>query len=728
MGPVLLSAVATAALSKPLLLHPSEHASVVVLPRASDTHVELGVYHNRSPIGLDVATWRAKGLDHARVVDTGGGTMFVMIELVDPNLLVRVVERDSAFEVQFVPGTPRLVESRPHPTIEALFDGMPRRPAPAPEVAPLLTPLIGDARTFVLPPEQIRLDVPQPGLRVPDEWADWLGPVEDPTWADIDRWRGLLPGLHDPDLYVVAMYRLGDAHRRLGLAREAAYYFGQGAQVGFPPAAMFLARADAALSVREWESARGACEQAWYRDAPEELVVQCLGVLSLATNDPPPAETGRALGAIATLPVTRQLAGELLLRDGYPDEAIPLLRAAVDGLDADRSERAWVALGDAYVATGEVDLARRAYLSAPHRELGAVIDVRELMMRMVLDGVRRWPAWVPALTAEADRGGPAGADALYLLAQVHERYVDYESASNALARLWDQGVGVQSGDVPARLLADCGVRIAELDADRRDAELVAMYDACWRDGLGAHVADVGLLDRTSHAWERLGLREQALEVQLDLTRVLASVGREDPAQLGRLAHLQVETEHPERALETIAYARRLTPTPLDGHRLDLVVGEAYAAMDRTEEALAAWTLAAESPELADEVTERTAVHELEIGRCGDALPKIRPRVELAPLPGYAPGELELLVARCDDAVDRPEDAIAAAGWALSRATDDPTKAEAKWFATAVGAKRGVEVPKELTSDGDPWASVAHEDATHAAWKADLAAWERGGSR
>lgn len=714
--------LATLALAKPLSLHPSHDATVVVLPRTQPDFIELGVYHNTAPIGVEVRTWREPSLVLARTVDAGGGTQFVVLE-VDPHIIAELTRSGDVVTVTLRPGEPQVLESAPIPTIDELFDGLPRGMAPEPKIA--LTPLLRDARTYRLPSSAIHLDVDDPG-RVPPVGWEALDLVEAPTLADVERWRLLLPSLEDGRLLNLAYWRLGSAHHSLGMHREAAYYFSRGEGVGFPPAAMFLRHADSAMQFGDHEQARAACQQAWYRDADPERVLECLGALSLATGLPAPSQTGRALARVADTPTGELLAGELLLRDGFAEEAIAPLQSAVAKTMGPNQAFARLALGDAWLVLGEVDRAQEAYLTAPHDALAPILEVREVMVRMLRDGVRRWPAWVPELHALAAGGGPAGADALYLLAQVHERYVDWEAAAGTLVQLWDTYPEVHDSDVGARLLDDCGRRIAELDRDRRDAELVAVFDSCWRDELASHVSDVALLASASLAWERLGLADEALEVQLDLTTVLAAAGQEDPLALGRLAHLQVVTHNPDRALETVAYARALAPGDVGlGRRLDFAAAEAHAALDQVDAAVSAYRSAASEPALFEEATRELGVLQLRTGRCEDALAILMSRLSAGPLEGQPPGELELMAVRCAVELNRPKEAITAAGLAVARATDAWTPVEAKWLATAIALRSGATLPDALRSDAPTLSALSREDGNHAAFLAQIEVWRTG---
>jgi tetratricopeptide (TPR) repeat protein len=423
--------------------------------------------------------------------------------------------------------------------------------------------------------------------------------------------------------------------------------------------------------------------------------------------------------------MSRLLAGELLLRDGFAEQAIPMLFTAAQSLEDEERDIALVALGDAWLLTGDIGRAHQAYLSAPHRELTDVLAVREVLVRMLRDGARRWPAWVPTLEELAGAGGPGSADALYLLAQVHEHYLDWEATAASLGVLWDHHPGARDSEVPARLLAACTRRVEQLAADGRDAEVVAVFQSCWREDLAEHLPSTSLLSRAVDSLEALGLAEQAVVTQLELTTLLGGISREDPLQIARLAGLQVEAGHGERALETLGYARGLSRDPRVLRRLDLEEGEALAALGRTEEAIGAFRRAASDDALLPRAEERAGVVAIRAGWCADAVPFLAPRLAKGPIADQPPGELELLLLRC--AVQRSDApaALAAAGWAIERAQDPWTPREARWLATTLALRAGVPIPESLRSDEALLGSLAGEDLAHGDFLARQRAWEQG---
>lgn len=706
-----------------LELHPTPDAQVMLLGRTRENYAEIGVYNNHAPIGIDVRKWRpVDGLVYARFMDSGGGTQFVVLEVEDGRT-VELVHYPDRVELRIVAGeAPAPAGPLPVPSIEDLIAGVPFAPSEAPQID--LHPLLGNARTYGPRVPVVRLEVDEPELDLPPGWEQ-LAPVEHPTWDDIRRWQKALAAIEDPHLKMVAFYRLGDAHRAIGLPREARYYFEQASQLGMPPAAVLLRRAEAALMVRDYEDARYSCLQAWRRDARDGQVLACLGLLSLQTGGPTPGETGRALAQAAQTTSERLVAGELLLRGGRFAEAVAPLQTAALAAHGSQLELVQIALGDAWLLQGEVDRAHKAYLDAPHVSLDGVIRARELMVRMIQDGVRYWPNWVPEIDALAREGGPQAAEALFLLAQVNERFQDHEAAAAAYAALWDLYPMTRSSDVPTRLLTACADRIGALARDGRGAELISVYDNCWRPELTEHVTEIAMFDATVDAFAELGLPEDALTVQLQLTSVLAAVGREDPLQIARLADLHVDADRPEQALDTVRYGRLLAKVPAEIAQLDLAEGRALLALDRRDEALQALTRAATDPTLRPVAERRLAVAELRSGACEKGLAAVHDGVLAAPMPEEPPGEVELLALRCAARLEKVADVLVYADLAVQRSQDEWTPKEARWVATLVGRRAGVEVPDALRSDAPALEKIRAEDASHAAFLAAIADWERG---
>lgn len=705
--------------ARPMVLETTAGARVEVLPRSREEAIELAVYDNRAYLRRQVASWRDPSMWSASLDDVGGGVEFVVLHLREPGLVPTVVETaPHVFTVTLVPGTVELLPLAPVPTVAELLADPPRRPAPTPDRA--LLPLLRDGRSYGLDPTTIRLGIPEPSL--PDQHLDVLGEPGAPSWAEIEGLRARLRHVEDPEVLAEVYRRLGDAFAGLRMPREAIHYYGRAKALGATSPSVLLARADAAFRIRDWKTARASCAEAAEVGAPEEEVLLCLAVLSQATLHPAPAPTGRALAAVASRRTSRFLAGDLLLRDGYADEAWPLLDAAADELRGEAREVAWLAAGDAALLRGDPELARDAYHRARHGRLDALLTLREDLVAMSLDGARGWSAWVPELMAHAESGGMAAPDAWWVLAQVHRRYGDPGSEAEALAALWDlHPRGRKAADVGERLLTACADRVGILARDGRDAELVDVWARCWRTDLLPYVDDASLLGPVADAWRNLGFDARALAVHQLLAESLALQGLEDFDGLAHLAELQLPTE-PEHALDTVRYSRRFATTRAERSRLALAEAAALAATGDAAGARAAWASVQAPPEAARAARRAAALFALDQGDCAAAQRDLGEAVRAAPLEGTAGGDVELRLAQCAVTTGDDARALSLAALALHRSTDALVQGEAKWLATAIGLRTSLPVPDELRSDAGSFALVRAENERHRAFEARTDAW------
>lgn len=710
------------ALARPLGFETTAGARVEVLPRTRAEVVELAITDNRAYLRRTVAAWRDPALWGAHLDDVGGGVEFVVLHLRETDRVVRVVEvRPHHWELVLEPGLVELLPMSPVPTIDELLADPPRRPSPTPEGA--LLPLLRDARPYGLDPTTLRLEIPEPSPE--EQHRDVLGAPGLPGWDEIERLRALAPSVADPDALAELYRRLGDAHTALGMEREAIYYYGRADAVGTPSAAVLLARADAAFRIRRWGVARASCADAAATDAPREEVLLCLAVVSQATAHPAPAPTGRALAAVATRRTSRFLAGDLLLRDGYADEAWPLLDAAAREMRGEAREVAWLAAGDASLLRGDPELAREAYHRARHGRLDPLLTLRETLVSMVLDGTRRWSSWVPELVDHAEGGGMSAPDAWWVLAQVHRRYGDSASEAEALAALWDgHPRGRRAAEVGERLLTACADRVGVLARDQRDAELVQTWSRCWRPDLVRYVDDASLLGPVADAWERLGFTDRALAVQQLLAEALAVQGIEDFDGLLRLARLQLPAE-PRHALDTVTYTRRLAKTTAERAELRLVEADALAALGDGAAARRVWAGITAPAGAADRARLAQARFALDSGDCAAAVAGLAGRVRERPPADALPGDVELRLAHCEARLGDDPAATAFAALALQRTEDPSIREEAKWLATAVGTRAGTPIADELRSEAGTFRLLRSEEEKHQAFLARTEAWSHG---
>jgi tetratricopeptide (TPR) repeat protein len=617
-----------------LAIETSPGATLEVLPTVYADQIVVAVRGNHVPLHDQLDGRAASGLLDVSLVSVGGGTWFLTLYPERPELVLEVRPAPAGYTLALRPGRPEPPLRLPPgpPALADLYaDRVPRRPE-RPPTRPLL-PLLGDASP-VLAAGEHALDLPQwagPSVTGPDSAR--LAPPDPHGWSAIEGYREVLCSSADADARHLAMWRLALAHLELGLAREADHYLARlVGQPRVPQLPVLLQRARTAAVLGRWDAMRGHC-QAAAAIAPDDVaVLQCHAVLAVQTGRPAPAAAGRVLLEVAQDDDDRALAARALLRDGAHAEALPILRALVEGGEAPPDDALLAMLGDAEYAEGELDRARAAWESVRwDGDLGELARVRLHMLDMLEAGPEGWPQRVPALEAAADRGGPAGAEALHLVAQVAHRHGDPELEAEALASMlaWHRELA-ERGDVLARLVDACTGRLDHLHRGARYVEEAAFFRRCWDRRLVEVVRDTGPIERAAVAYEALGLPEAALDLQLEATRMHARDGQPRPDALARLAALYLAAGRPDEALRTVDYVQRGAGARDLAPALARTAARAQLALGRPDAALA--------------VLARVPADDLE-GRA------LRAGI-LADLRGCPPAEADLVAAAAADPASR----------------------------------------------------------------------------
>lgn len=661
-------------------------ARAVVLPGTEPRTVEIGVYGNRAPLMPQLDDREGAHLLGAEVVAVGGGTAYLSLHLDRDDLGVRVEETTHGFALHIGP-----LRAATPPVEEQPLRG-PRRAAVPPQLP--LTPLRGDASTALLRPR----DLPVPaGVWPPPDGVDPALEVPAESWSAVEGYRHTLA---DPQHRAFAVYQLGSAHLELGWPREALYYFHMLLEAEprpWPDGAVELQAARAALALGRWDEARELCWTALDGDGADQAPLACLGAVALASGDPAPTPVGRAL-AEDDSPMRRLMAAQLLLVDHRYDEALPILEGVLEALDGDALDRARLSLGDAHYQLGDSEAAHEAWRTVEGFELRRLGKLRRMLAGVVLTPRNSWTSVVVELDQLSREDGPMGAEAAYMLAQIHEGYGDPGSAAVALNTAWDAyPAHVLRSDVPERLLAACESRVEQLHGVQRWADLVAWAGVCWRHELDALSAGPRVLERTASALEELGLPHRALEMQRRATQVWAQANRDDPAALLRLAELFVRVGRPVESLDTLDYLAGVSDSAPLRSRMELLRGDAHDALGDDDAARAAWLRARRDPEQREPASTRLAVASARAGDCASAS-------RLAPA---GPTEARLVLARCWLDAGRPERALSAAA-EVAVGGGEALAGDALWVAGAAAARDvALEVPEGVVL-AEPWAAVVEE--------------------
>lgn len=691
-----------------LVIDTSRTARLEVVPRTDPQLVEIVITGNAKPVDLQLDEQRTAHVRDAWAVTAGSGTWFATLVVTSPNIAVDARRDALGRWVLHTEERPRsqVVDAPPPPSVDALVaDAVPRTPARPPSI-PLL-PLLGDVWGPRMDARHVRLPV--------GPWKPDVSPVPDEEASQglIDALRRALVLEEDPERRTFLMQRLGVAYQELGLHREARFYFDEVAlqKTDWPRDAVRVHQADASLATGRWEAAMEHCRSARAAGADDATTLACLGGVSLATGAPAPTWTGRALVKASEVPEHRLLAAQLLILDNRFAEARPLVEG-LEGLSPELRRYRDATLGDVYLALGDLEAARGAWRDVGTRGLlGDLAEQRARLIRMSKEPPATWAAELPALEKTGREGGPAGAEALQVAAQVANTYDEAEVAARHLTTLVDRWPDIAArSDIPQRLLDVCDRRIQNLQRADRLIEAVGFYRDCWRDELDPLVYDISTQRQVAATFRSLGLWEPALEAQRDVTAALARDDREEVLPLLELARLYVRVERPVEALETVAYASRLPGAGEHRGLLALVSGLAHHANGELDAALRDWARASTDPEARVEARVHRALALAEAGRCAEAQPVLAPIAkadEILDEHDITVPDARLAIARCLVDQGRADEALAMAS-SLGDSRGD-WAVQARWLAAVAAFQEpGAPPPEPPLEPSDAWREAIEE--------------------
>lgn len=692
-----------------IVFSPSPATEVVVLPRTHPELIEVVLYHNTEPIHDQLRGHHTRWvLDHD-IQSIGGGTWFLKIGVTRSDLVTthRWVEGQLVLELNPAPPEEELVQG-PIDAIDDLIGGeLERTPGQPARIA--LLPLSGDASSVGLDPSTYPLDHEPWRPRIPEAWQESLA-WRPPTNDLIHSYRHALYEAPEA-VRPVANYRLGMAHLELGLPREARYYFGQAAIDRPDLPQLQLARAQAALALEDWDEARDMCKLTAYAGGHPEAVLECLGVVSLVTSNPPPAEVARALRAATYAPRPLLLSAELLLHDHRTEEAIPLLASLLRNLGPELGRIARADLADALLAMGRLDEARAVWVvdRSAGDALYALAQLRRRHIKMLADGPTEWSNHLPELmrTASDSPHPEVAAEAHYLLAQIAAVYGDPDLAATHLVTLIDDyPEQALVSDIPKRLLTAYDQRLGQLERDGRWVEIVACHRAWWRPALLHFVEDTTALERVSMAFASMGLYEEALEVQIAVTALHARQDRDDLRSITWLADLNIRTNRPHEALDAITYSRRIKGSKAQSGALDVLEGTAMEALDRPDEAIAAYRRALRGAGVQPERAHaRLGLLYASLGDCAQALPHL----QRATSTEEDPEQAALALARCHLETNRLVNALAVAQRLAQTSADATVRHQATYLAAVAAAASDTPLDSDAAPPEGVWADLLEED-------------------
>lgn len=694
--------------------------TVAQLPRVKVDIVELVV--RECPVELD-AILNMRSTPWIRALDAmrgPSGTWYLRVALRDP-------DSDLAASVEGGELVLSVLDSRadvrrlrhPAATVEQLVQG--ELPEPPPRPAPLVLGFLpGAAVSLGLRPwEYTPIYMPSP---------TWLPRT---TWQAIDRARAAMLAAESEDAQTQARYRLGLHYLEMGYAEEARYYFGEiSRRPGpVPQRDLTTAQARAALANGDWDSARELLVESWHLGAPEIGVLEGLAVVSLATGSPPQGATGRALAAVAARPEAQLLAGELLQRDGYIAESRPILEGLGKYFTGTERERLSLRLGDARFMDGDTPGAARAW-GETEPEL---LEIRLRLIEMLHGDPSEWPASIPGLVQLSIPRSDAGAEALYLLAQVDESLlvVSREDAIVDLARFMSRYPRkAEDSDVPERFWRVYSRHVEDMAEAERWFDLAALHETVWNRKVRRAVTDPNVLTHIARAYDEMGLPERAIVVLRDAVSVLVSNGNDDPTLVYELARLYEQVGRWRDGLDSLEYLDRLGVPPAIVPDVALLRARLLAGSGDRAGAAQALRTVAQLPGMRDTATLELAMMDADVGECGRAGPALRrllftPRGEEQ----YSESRPWLALSRCLRVLGDDEGAARAAQGAASRTTSDLEERYANWLAAAASNWQDEELVESLSDGSDIWAAMAKEQKDATAFSAELSTretttWER----
>jgi hypothetical protein len=705
----------TAALALPLELQLSPGASLEAMPARDDGRVDVILHGNHIDLGPQVGWTVGTGIARARAWELGGDQV-LSLQLEDPRTTVAVTSTSTGALLSVSPGSgdaPPAVETA---SVAAALRGKYDTQACADQ--PLaLVPLAGSDGRW----SDAAISEPPP---LP-QWSAAEPPVV--AWTELwDTRRQLRRGGRGLDRER-ATYRLAALHRGLGQAREAAWYFERAAHLkgGHAAEAHFQA-ARSRLLVRNWDGARRSARLAGEAGGPPEMVLVALLWAELASDGPDVLGMARALADIG-LPVEHErLLGVALTRGECGAEAADLLARARRRTVGAEAARIQLLLADGQLFAGDLAAARRSYaavraadLSLPERRL---LRTRTRHLALLDLPVERWGSLLPELRKAADLPGEAGAENLYLLAQVNDALGLEREHVEALARLVDRLPRLAPGSVGARLTASWKRRSGRLFAAGRPLDALSLHRAVDPVVLLQHLDHSDPLHEVARAYEHAGLPARSLATWQSAAQLERRLGLDTRPTVFGLARMYVGAGADADALEAIRWLRRHQGDPGDG-RLVLLEARVAERTGRLADARRLYASASRSPAVEAEAQVRLALLDAAAGSCPAAM-GVLDRAVATPVPEVEGDLVREALLRCFAATGREPEGAAIAVSAAGLAEGDDVRAWADARVARLEAAASGKAPALLAeaAGADPgiWGALAREEASHRAYGAQLA--------
>jgi thioredoxin-like negative regulator of GroEL len=492
-----------------------------------------------------------------------------------------------------------------------------------------------------------------------------------------------------------------------------------------------MQRAGALLSSQQWDAARNSAWLAWRWGAPDDSVLEVLGVISLATHHPNAGSTALVMAHTTARPSSLALAGALLLESSCPQEAIPILRTAVQYLrrsDPKKASEARMLLADALILSGQLEnatevLGQLTEAQLPPEQAG-ILRARNRLLTLLRMTPDKWASMIPGLNAQRHGRTTESAESLFLLGQVQEWLGDDQAAIDTYLTMVDHHRGLAAGEPARRLVEVWSKRTHRLLEDGEAMRAVELHAAVWRPSLSDLVRDPAPLLPLAAAYRDIGLQHRAMNILGLAAEVEGRNQLDDQETVLQIADLYLDMGHPDLASDALEVLRTRTLSPSVSGKALLLEGRIADHQGDTLVALQHWNAAAQIPDTAVEARARIAMVEAAAGNCTPALEPLATALDdLSVKKRLGEGVMRSFYAHCLGTTGNAEGSAVAAFQAASSLHDPSSSRFASWLSASSARTASVPPPgPPLESDPpDIWTLLSREDQQQSEFDEKLAA-------
>jgi thioredoxin-like negative regulator of GroEL len=457
-----------------------------------------------------------------------------------------------------------------------------------------------------------------------------------------------------------------------------------------------------------------------------------LGVISLATHHPNAGSTALVMAHTTARPSSLALAGALLLESSCPQEAIPILRTAVQYLrhtDPKKGSEARLLLADSMILSGQLENASEVLGQLTEQELppeqAGILRARNRLLALLRMTPDKWASMVPGLNEQRHRMGNEASESMFLLGQVQEWLGEDQAAIDTYLDIVDHNRKLTTSE-PARRLVDVwSRRTRRLLDEGKQMEAVQLHAAVWRPTLSDLVTDPAPLIPLAEAYRQIGLQHRAMNLLGLAAEVEGRKQMDDQETVLQIADLYLQMEHPDLATDALEVLRTRTLSPEVAGKALLLDGRIAEAQGHLPDAMQRWTAAAQVPATAVEAQARIAMLEAAAGNCTPALEPLSVALDDRDLrTRLGEGVVRSFYAHCLSETANHEGSAVAAFQAASTLHDPNSYRYASYLSADSAQKAKIPVPGGGTVESDPpdiWSLLGKEDAQQQAFEEKLAA-------